>query len=73
MDGVWVTTGRTYYKTEIGSRQHCVIADEPMPLGTDLSPTPYEFLLIALGSCVNMTLRMYADRKGWDLESVEVA
>ena len=32
----------------------------------------YEFLLMAVGSCVSMTLRMYADRKGWDLQEVKV-
>ncbi len=52
--------------------RHEIIADEPVPMGTDLGPNPYDFLLMSLGSCVAMTLRMYADRKGWDLQEVEV-
>ena len=52
-----------HYKTEILTSTHKLIGDEPIPIGTDLGPNPYEFLLAALGSCVAMTLRMYADRK----------
>lgn len=63
---------RAKYKTLVAARNHELIADEPVPFGQDLGPNPYDFLLIALGACVTMTLRMYADRKGWDLEEVEV-
>jgi putative redox protein len=63
---------RNKYKTILLAGEHEWISDEPHPSGEDLGPTPYDFLLAALGSCVAMTLRMYADRKGWDLESVEV-
>ena len=60
------------YKTIIVTGNHELIADEPVPFGQDLGPNPYDFLLTALGACVTMTLRMYADRKGWDLEEVQV-
>jgi len=53
--------------------QHHFTADEPTDLGgNDFGPTPYGLLTAALGSCTAMTLRLYADRKGWDLREVMV-
>lgn len=60
------------YKTTLTNGRHEILADEPAPYGTDLGPSPYDYLLMALGSCVAMTLRMYADRKKWNLQNVEV-
>jgi putative redox protein len=49
------------------------VSDEPVDAGgQDLGPTPHEVLLAALGSCTGMTLRLYARRKGWRLDSVHV-
>ncbi len=56
----------------VGPRHH-VLADEPVAYGgTDQGLSPYQFLSAGLGSCTSMTIRMYARRKKWPLEHVEV-
>ncbi len=72
MTEVIAKIGKSKYETILTNGRHTITADEPTPFGTDLGPTPYDFLLMSLGSCVAMTLRMYADRKQWDLQEVEV-
>ena len=68
---VVVEGGRSHYRQEVSVGPHRYLADEPLDAGgRDAGPDPYELLLIALGSCVGITLRMYADRKQWPLEAV---
>jgi len=58
---------------DISIGSHRLQADEPLEVGgTDAGPTPYGFILAGLGACTSMTLKMYARRKGWPLESVTV-
>jgi len=64
--------GRDRYRTEIRAGRHLLIADEPTEnKGQDLGFTPHQLLAAALGGCTNVTVRMYADRKGWPLEAVD--
>jgi putative redox protein len=62
------------YQVEIQSGNHTWISDEPLGvgLGQDRGPSPYGLLLGALAACKLITVRMYADRKGWTLEDVEI-
>ena len=59
-------------QVEIGP--HNLKGDEPVASGgTDTGPTPYDYLLAALGTCTSMTISFYARRKGWPLENVRVS
>ncbi len=60
------------YGQRVAVGRHELTADEPAPLGEDSGPSPYDYVLAALGTCTSMTLRMYADRKEWPLQHVTV-
>lgn len=67
------TLGRQGYATVMAVRAHTLVADEPFENGgTDTSASPTEYVMGALASCTAITLRMYAERKSWPLEGVEV-
>lgn len=59
--------------TQIRAGSHEFVGDEPVTLGgTGRGPNPYDLLLASLGSCTSITMRLYAERKGWPLENVRV-
>lgn len=61
------------YLTKITHRHHQYFTDEPTDVGgKDQYTTPEELLLGSLAACVATTLRMYANRKGWDLGRIGV-
>lgn len=65
--------GNENYVTKVTHRHHQYFTDEPKDVGGhDKYTTPQEMLLGSLASCVATTLRMYANRKGWELGTIRV-
>lgn len=60
------------FTTSIQTKNHSLIADEPEGIGNDYGPSPYDLLNASLAACTVMTLKMYAQRKKWDLQEVFV-
>ncbi len=61
------------YQVRSNVRDHVILSDEPAEVGgMDKGPKPTELLLTALGSCIGMTLRMYAQRKSWDIGEIVI-
>jgi len=69
-----VVTSQTNLRNEVRyGPGHSFITDEPVAAGgEDAGPDPYTLLLAALGSCISMTVTLYARRKQWPLERVSV-
>lgn len=65
-------TGTGDVAQTIYAGRHVLVADEPLGVGDDTGPTPYDLVLAGLGACTSMTLGMYARRKGIPLDHVKV-
>lgn len=65
--------GVVRYAVNIEVGRHVIVADEPKVLGgQDAGPPPFGILVAALGACTSATLKMYAEHKGWPLQSLQV-
>ena len=70
---VVVTEAGARYGQSMTDGRHLVVADEPAEVGgADAGASPYALLLMALGACTCITLRMYADRSSWPLTGIRV-
>ncbi|WP_084373942.1 OsmC family protein [Reichenbachiella faecimaris] len=59
--------------TQLNTDGHMGLVDEPVEIGgLDKGPTPYDLLCGALASCTSITLRLYANRKEWDVSRIRV-
>jgi putative redox protein len=69
-----IVTSLSNLKNEVRyGADHILITDEPIEVGgEDAGPDPYTLILAALGSCISMTVTLYAKRKGWPLQRVIV-
>lgn len=68
------TIGTEKYKCTIEWRNGTIIADEPaFNGGKDIGPDPYTLLLSSIAACTLATLRMYIDRKGWDVPNIKLS
>ena len=64
---------RTKLTHDLEVRKHQLTADEPEDMGgDDLGPSPQELLAASLASCTAITMEMYAKRKGWNVDGLEV-
>lgn len=73
MQKVTAVIGQQNYRTEIKNANHTLIADEPVEVGgQNLGFAPRELLASSLAACTSITLKMYADRKEWNLKEAKV-
>jgi len=64
---------RGKFTHRISARDHEIVADEPATLGgEDEGATPQELLAASLAACTAITMEMYAERKGWEIDPIEV-
>ena len=68
MAHVSIHSSGSNYAHQISNGKHSLLADEPASLGgQDAGMAPFDLYLASLAACTAITLRMYAEKKGWDL------
>jgi len=61
------------YETNLLAGGVQLIADEPKEMGgNEMGPAPADYLCMALASCKAITIRMYVNRKGWNVDTINV-
>jgi putative redox protein len=66
-------TQKSKFTHDVAVRKHRMTADEPEDMGgEDMGPSPQELLAASLASCTAITMEMYARRKGWNVDGMEV-
>ncbi len=71
--GVKVVLDADNYRTEVKAGKHAFVADEPVSLGgQDVGASPYQLVGAGLAACTAITLRMYVNRKGWEVGKIRV-
>jgi putative redox protein len=69
-----VETGRGKFQLQVRTGKHLLFADEPDSFGgLDSGPSPFQLLGSALAACMTMTVRLYADRKQWEVKRIRTA
>ncbi|MEN4760112.1 OsmC family protein [Chryseobacterium sp. MYb264] len=70
---VKASLGKEKYYTQVVAGENTLITDEPVDKGgQNKGFNPFEILATSLASCTAATLRMYIDRKEWDVENINV-
>ena len=68
------TSSVSGYAQQMDAGEHALRADEPVSAGgSNSGPRPTELVIAGLAACTSITLRMYAERKGWNLGAIEVS
>jgi putative redox protein len=73
MQAAIVETAGGKFRQTVRIGPHTLVADEPVSAGgDDAGPAPHEWILAGLAACTSMTVKLYADKRGWPLASVHV-
>ncbi|MCP4539330.1 MAG: OsmC family protein [Chloroflexi bacterium] len=59
--------------TQLEIRDHKILCDEePLYEGNDQAPDPYDYVIAGVGGCTAISLRLFAEKKGWDIGDIDM-